>query len=61
MINDEADEVIKEVFDSLKYRCQNNFESMKGSVFVLDYVQLLYYRCKKINPTREGSYINFSD
>ena len=30
MINDEADEVIKEFFDSLKNRYQNNVESMKG-------------------------------
>ena len=29
MINDEADEVIKELFDSLKNRYQNNLESMK--------------------------------
>ena len=42
MINDEADEVIKQLSDSLKNRYQNNFESIKGSEFVLDYVQLLY-------------------
>ena len=29
MINDEADEVIKELFDSLKNRYKNNLESMK--------------------------------
>ena len=40
-INDEADEFIKEIFDSLKNRYQNNYESMKGSEFVLDYVHLL--------------------
>ena len=36
MINDEADEVIKEFFDSLKNKFQNNLESMKvsGSKFV---------------------------
>ena len=45
MINDEADEVIKELFDSLKNRYQNNLESMKGSDFILDYV----YFCI-INP-----------
>ena len=39
MINDEADEVIKELFDSLKNRYQNNLESMKDSVF--NYVRLL--------------------
>ena len=42
MINDEADEVIKQLSDSLKNRYQNNFESIKGSEFVFDYVQLLY-------------------
>ena len=30
-MNDEADEVIKELFDSFKNRYQNNLESMKGS------------------------------
>ena len=58
MINDEADEVIKEPFDSLKNRYQNNLQSMKGSELVLDYVHLLYYECHKINPNRGGSYID---
>ena len=35
--NDEANEVIKEHFDSLKNRYQNNFESMKVSDSVFDY------------------------
>ena len=47
MINDEADEVIKELFDSLKNRYQNNLESMKGSAFISDYVHLWYYTCHK--------------
>ena len=38
MINDEANEVIKEFFDSVKNRYQNNLESMKGSEYVFDYV-----------------------
>ena len=44
IINDEADEVTKQLFDSLKNRYQNNFESVKGSEFVFDYIQLLYYK-----------------
>ena len=55
MISDEADEVIKNLFDSLKNRYQNNLEPMKGSEFVFDYVQLLYYIYHKINPNRDGS------
>ena len=59
MINDEANEVIKELFDSLKNRLQNNLESMKGSEFVFDYINLLYYKCHKANPNCGGSYFNF--
>ena len=36
MINDEAEEVIKLIFDSLKNSYQNNLELMKGSDFVFD-------------------------
>ena len=44
MVNDEADQIIEELFKSLWNRYQNNLEvSMKGSKFVLDYVLLLYY------------------
>ena len=50
MINDEADVVIKKLFESLKSRDQNNLESMKGSEFLFDYVHLLCYKCHKINP-----------
>ena len=44
MINDKSDEVIKELFHSLKNRNQNNLESMKDCDFVFDYVHLLYYK-----------------
>ena len=37
-INDESDEVIKELLDSLKNRYQNNLESIKSSEFDFDYV-----------------------
>ena len=49
MINDEANEVIKELLDLLIIRYQNNLESLKGSEFVFDYVNLLYYKCHKIS------------
>ena len=56
MINDEADEVKKELFHSLKNRYQNNLESMKRSEFVFNYVHLLYYKFHKINSNQGGSY-----
>ena len=61
VINDEADEVIKELFDSLKNRYQNNVESMKGGAFVFDCIPFLYYKCHKINPNHGGSYIDSPD
>ena len=60
-INDEADEIIKKLFDSLKNRYQNNLESMKCSEFVFDYVQLLYYKCHKINLNHGGLYVDSPD
>ena len=62
MINDDADEVIEELFKSLENRYQNNLEeSMKASEFFFDYVNFLYYKCHKINPNCGGSYIDSFD
>ena len=59
MINDEADEVIEELSDSLKNRYQNNLESMRGSQLVFDNVHLLYYKCHRIHFNCGGSYNKF--
>ena len=40
-ISDKTDDVIKELFDPYKKKCQNNLESKKGDDFVFDYIQLL--------------------
>ena len=61
VISDEADEVIKKSFDSLKKRYQNNLESMRDSELVFNYVQLLYFKCHKINLNYGGSYIDSFD
>ena len=61
MISDEADEFIEKRFDSLKNRYQNDLESMKSSEFVFDYVQLLYYKCQKMNLNRGGFYEDSPD
>ena len=34
---------------------------MEGSELVFDYVDLLYYKCHKINPNCGGSYIDPPD
>ena len=61
VINDEADRVMKELFDSLKNRYQNDLGSLKGSQSLFDYVQLLYYKCHKIKSNWGGSYIDSPD
>ena len=55
----DVDEVANEVFESLRSRYQENLEtSMRGSGFVFDSVQLLYYKCHKTNFKRGGLYID---
>ena len=49
------------LFDLLKNRYQNNLESMRDSAFIFEYIQLLYYKCHKINLNCGGSYIDSPD
>ena len=57
MIYDNAYEVIKELFESLLNRYQNELEtSIRGSDFMSNYVHLIYYKCHKINRNRGVSY-----
>ena len=58
MINDKADEVIKEILHLLRNRYQNDLISVKGNEIVFDYVQLLYYKRQNINPNCGGSYMD---
>ena len=61
MISDVTDEIIEKLFNSVKNTFQNNLQSMRVSAFVLDHVQLLYYKCHKINLNCGGSYIDSPD
>ena len=62
MSYDNANEVVNELFESFLSRYQIGSEtSMRDSNFILDSVQLLYYKCHKINFKRGGSYINSPD
>ena len=62
MINDKADEVIEERFESHFDIYQTGLEtSVTGSDSIFDCVQLLYYKCHKINPNRGGSYVDYPD
>ena len=56
----DVNEVINELFESLHSRYQGNLEtSMRAKDFIFDSVQLMYYKCHKVNFSRDGSYIDF--
>ena len=62
MSNNDANEIVHELFESLCSRYHGNLKtSMKGSEFILDSVQLMYYKCHKVNYRRGGSYIDSPD
>ena len=60
MMGNEADDIVKELFKSLLQKYQKGLEeSMKGSEFVFDIVDLLYYHLQKISLNRGRSYVDF--
>ena len=45
----DANKVVDELFESLRSRYQDNLEiSMRGSEFIFDSVQMMYYKCHKV-------------
>ena len=59
MMGNETDEITEKLFESLLQNFQNNLEEpMKGSEFVPDSIDLLYYYLQKIGLKRGGSYID---
>ena len=59
MIGSETDEIIEDLFESFLQKCQEGLEeSMRGSEFVYDSVDVLYYNLNKVSLSRGGSYID---
>ena len=57
MIDNETNGIIEELCDSLLQNYQEGLEeSMRGSEFVRDSIDLLYYHLQKIGLTRGRSY-----
>ena len=60
MIGSERDEIIEDLFESFLQKYQEGLEeSMRGSEFVYDSVDVLYYNLNKVSLSRGGSYIDF--
>ena len=59
MIGSETDEIIEELFESLLKRYQEEFEEkMRGTEFIFDGADLLYYKLHRICLNRGESYID---
>ena len=59
MEGDETDKVVEKLFESLLQNYQKNLEEpMRGSAFVPDSIDLLYYHLQKVALESSGSYID---
>ena len=59
MIGSETDEIIKDLFESFLKKYQEGLEEyMRGSEFVYDSVDVLYYNLNKVSLNRGGSCID---
>ena len=59
MMGSETNETIEELFKSFLQRYQEGLEeSMRGSEFIFDSVDALYYDLNRISLSRGGSYID---
>ena len=62
MMGNETDKIIEKLSESLLQNYQKDLEeSMTGSEFVPDSIDLLYYHLQKIGLKRGGSYIDSSE
>ena len=56
----QTDEIIKELFESFLQNYQEGIEeSMRGSDFVYNSIDALYYNLNKVSLSRGGSYIDY--
>ena len=55
MTGSETDKIIEDLFESVLQKCQEGLEeSMRGSEFVYDSVDVLYYNLNKVSLSRRG-------
>ena len=60
--DNDGNEVVDELFESLRSRYQANLEtSMEEKELIFDSVQLIYYKWHKVNFIGDGSYIDSQD
>ena len=58
----DTNKVVNELFESLLLIYQDNLETLiRGTNFIFDSVQLMYYKCHKVNFKPGGSSIHSPD
>ena len=58
MIGSETEEVAEKLFMSILQKCQDNLQNkMKGSDFIFNGINYLYYDLNRITVSKGGSYI----
>ena len=59
MVGNKTDRIIEKLFESLLQNYKKDLEeSMRGSQFVRDSIDLLYYHLRRISLKRGGSYVD---
>ena len=59
MVGSETNEIIKQLFESFLQKYHEGLEeSMRGSEFIYDSIDILYYNFNKVSLTRGGFYID---
>ena len=62
MMGNKTDKIIEKLYESLLQNYQKDLEeSMRGSEFVFDSIDLLCYQLQKIDLKRGGSYIDCTE
>ena len=61
MIDRNYKKKLKSLLIHLKTDIKIRYQNKRGSELVLDYVQLMYYKCHKINFNLDESYIDYPD
>ena len=60
MVGSETNKIIKDLFESFLQKYQEGLEeSMRGSEFVYDSIDVLHYNLNEVSLSRGGSYIDF--
>ena len=56
-----TDNIIREIFRSFLRNCQEELETIKGSDFVFESVELMHYKLHRVRLRRGASYLKSTE